>query len=116
MYKIIYTSFSPTSYIIQTITISGVMKKLYANCFNRRFLICFVNNSKYFCLTLLQVVYSKYTDLLPKEVLREDVPELQKPDEEAIKEVRYSVSVYFWGNVQIVVRSTYLWLYIYFSI
>lgn len=62
---------------------------------------------------MLQVVYSKYTDLLPKEVLNEDVPELQKPDEEAIKEVGYSVSFYFWGNVQIVVRSTYLWLYIF---
>lgn len=33
------------------------------------------------------VVYSMYTDLLPKEVLNEDVPELQKPDEEAVQEV-----------------------------
>lgn len=58
-------------------------------------------------------MYSKYTDLLPKEVLNEDIPELQKPDEEVIKEVGYSVSVYFWGNVQIVVRSTYSRLYIF---
>lgn len=36
-----------------------------------------------------QVVFSKYTDLLPKEVLHDDAPELQKPDEEAVKEVRY---------------------------
>jgi len=34
-------------------------------------------------------VFSKYTDMLPKEVLNEDHPELQKPDEEAVKEVRY---------------------------
>lgn len=34
------------------------------------------------------MVFSKYTDLLPKEVLNEDTPELQKPDEEAIQEVR----------------------------
>uniref|UniRef100_H3BYL0 SNW domain-containing protein 1 n=1 Tax=Tetraodon nigroviridis TaxID=99883 RepID=H3BYL0_TETNG len=34
-----------------------------------------------------KVVYSKYTDLLPKEVLNEDVPELQKPDEEAVQEL-----------------------------
>jgi len=40
-----------------------------------------------FCL--FQVVFSKYTDMLPKEVLNEDHPELQKPDEEAVKEVRY---------------------------
>lgn len=35
------------------------------------------------------MVYSKYTDLLPKEVLNDDVPELQKPDEEAVQEVKY---------------------------
>uniref|UniRef100_A0A8C9YAS5 SNW domain-containing protein 1 n=1 Tax=Sander lucioperca TaxID=283035 RepID=A0A8C9YAS5_SANLU len=34
-----------------------------------------------------KVIFSKYTDLLPKEVLNEDTPELQKPDEEAVKEV-----------------------------
>uniref|UniRef100_A0A665VZZ5 SNW domain-containing protein 1 n=1 Tax=Echeneis naucrates TaxID=173247 RepID=A0A665VZZ5_ECHNA len=34
-----------------------------------------------------KVVFSKYTDLLPKEVLNEDTPELQKPDEEAVKEL-----------------------------
>ncbi|KAE8287068.1 SNW domain-containing protein 1 Nuclear protein SkiP Ski-interacting protein [Larimichthys crocea] len=32
-----------------------------------------------------KVVFSKYTDLLPKEVLNQDTPELQKPDEEAVK-------------------------------
>lgn len=37
----------------------------------------------------MQVVFSKYTDLLPKEVLNEDTPELQKPDEEAVKEVNH---------------------------
>lgn len=35
-----------------------------------------------------QVIFSKYTDLLPKEVLNDDAPELQRPDEEAVKEVR----------------------------
>lgn len=34
------------------------------------------------------MIFSKYTDLLPKEVLNEDAPGLQKPDEEAIQEVR----------------------------
>ncbi|XP_022625608.1 SNW domain-containing protein 1 [Seriola lalandi dorsalis] len=34
-----------------------------------------------------KVIFSKYTDLLPKEVLNEDTPELQKPDEEAVKEI-----------------------------
>ena len=33
------------------------------------------------------MVFSKYTDLLPKEVLNDDAPELQRPDEEAVKEV-----------------------------
>lgn len=42
------------------------------------------------CLFLFQVIFSKYTDMLPKEVLNEDAPELQKPDEEAVKEVRYN--------------------------
>lgn len=45
-----------------------------------------------FLLTLLQVVYSKYTDLLPKEVLNDDVPELKKPDEETVQEVQHFVS------------------------
>ena len=40
-------------------------------------------------LISLQVVFSKYTDLLPKEVLNEDTAELQRPDEEAVKEVRH---------------------------
>uniref|UniRef100_A0A8C2X0F8 SNW domain-containing protein 1 n=1 Tax=Cyclopterus lumpus TaxID=8103 RepID=A0A8C2X0F8_CYCLU len=34
-----------------------------------------------------KVIFSKYTDLLPKEVLNDDTPELQKPDEEAVKEL-----------------------------
>uniref|UniRef100_A0A671RTH7 SNW domain-containing protein 1 n=1 Tax=Sinocyclocheilus anshuiensis TaxID=1608454 RepID=A0A671RTH7_9TELE len=34
-----------------------------------------------------KVVFSKYTDMLPKEVLNEDDPELQKPDEEAVQEL-----------------------------
>ncbi|CAL8317569.1 unnamed protein product [Boreogadus saida] len=34
-----------------------------------------------------KVVFSKYTDLLPKEVLNDDAPELQRPDEEAVKEL-----------------------------
>lgn len=34
-----------------------------------------------------KVVYSKYTDLLPKEITSEDDPELQKPDEDNIKEI-----------------------------
>lgn len=38
-------------------------------------------------LSLSQVVFSKYTDLLPKEVLNEDAEELRKPDEETVQEV-----------------------------
>ncbi|KAM6133702.1 SNW domain-containing protein 1 [Phoenicopterus ruber ruber] len=34
-----------------------------------------------------KVIYSKYTDLVPKEVMNVDDPELQRPDEEAIKEI-----------------------------
>jgi hypothetical protein len=33
----------------------------------------------------VQVIFSKYSDLLPKEVLSDYAPELQKPDEEAVK-------------------------------
>jgi SNW domain-containing protein 1 len=33
-----------------------------------------------------KIVYSKFTDLLPKEMTNEDDPELQKPDDEAIIE------------------------------
>lgn len=36
---------------------------------------------------MFQVIYSKYTDLVPKEVMNVDDPELQRPDEEAVKEV-----------------------------
>uniref|UniRef100_A0A7D9N0G3 SNW domain-containing protein 1 n=1 Tax=Xenopus tropicalis TaxID=8364 RepID=A0A7D9N0G3_XENTR len=34
-----------------------------------------------------KVIFSKYTDLVPKEVMDEDDPELQRPDEETIKEL-----------------------------
>ncbi|XP_009317788.1 PREDICTED: SNW domain-containing protein 1 [Pygoscelis adeliae] len=34
-----------------------------------------------------KVIYSKYTDLVPKEVMNVDDPELQRPDEEAIREI-----------------------------
>ncbi|KAM4663093.1 SNW domain-containing protein 1 [Discoglossus pictus] len=34
-----------------------------------------------------KVVFSKYTDLIPKEVMNEDDPDLQRPDEEAIQEL-----------------------------
>uniref|UniRef100_A0A8C5R373 SNW domain-containing protein 1 n=1 Tax=Leptobrachium leishanense TaxID=445787 RepID=A0A8C5R373_9ANUR len=34
-----------------------------------------------------KVIFSKYTELVPKEVMDEDDPELQRPDEEAIKEL-----------------------------
>ncbi|XP_055496154.1 LOW QUALITY PROTEIN: SNW domain-containing protein 1 [Leucoraja erinacea] len=34
-----------------------------------------------------KVVYSKFTDLIPKEVINEDDPELQRPDEDSIKEL-----------------------------
>uniref|UniRef100_A0A8C6U8Z7 SNW domain-containing protein 1 n=1 Tax=Neogobius melanostomus TaxID=47308 RepID=A0A8C6U8Z7_9GOBI len=34
-----------------------------------------------------KVVFSKYTDLLPKEVLNDEASELQKPDEEAVQEL-----------------------------
>ena len=39
------------------------------------------------CVWTFQVIYSKYTDLVPKEVMNADDPDLQRPDEEAIKEV-----------------------------
>ncbi|NXL43050.1 SNW1 protein, partial [Podilymbus podiceps] len=34
-----------------------------------------------------KVIYSKYTDLVPKEVMNVDDPELQRPDEETIREI-----------------------------
>ncbi|XP_060002198.1 SNW domain-containing protein 1-like [Lagenorhynchus albirostris] len=34
-----------------------------------------------------KVIYSKYTDLVPKEVMSADDPDLQRPDEEAIREI-----------------------------
>ncbi|CAH2328450.1 SNW domain-containing 1 [Pelobates cultripes] len=34
-----------------------------------------------------KVIFSKYTDLIPKEVMNEDDPDLQRPDEEAVKEL-----------------------------
>ncbi|KAM4013863.1 SNW domain-containing protein 1 [Anomaloglossus baeobatrachus] len=34
-----------------------------------------------------KVIFSKYTDLVPKEVMDEDDPELQRPDEEAVREL-----------------------------
>ncbi|XP_015205904.1 SNW domain-containing protein 1 [Lepisosteus oculatus] len=34
-----------------------------------------------------KVIYSKFTDLLPKEVMNEDDPDLQRPDEEAVREL-----------------------------
>uniref|UniRef100_A0A8C6KLA1 SNW domain-containing protein 1 n=1 Tax=Nothobranchius furzeri TaxID=105023 RepID=A0A8C6KLA1_NOTFU len=34
-----------------------------------------------------KVIFSKYTDLLPKEILHEDAQGLQKPDEEAVQEL-----------------------------
>uniref|UniRef100_A0A8C5HXZ6 SNW domain-containing protein 1 n=1 Tax=Gouania willdenowi TaxID=441366 RepID=A0A8C5HXZ6_GOUWI len=34
-----------------------------------------------------KVIFSKYTDLLPKEVMNEDDPALQKPDEETVQEL-----------------------------
>ncbi|KAG2457641.1 SNW1 protein, partial [Polypterus senegalus] len=34
-----------------------------------------------------KVIYSKFSDLIPKEVLNEDDPDLQRPDDEAIKEL-----------------------------
>uniref|UniRef100_A0A4X2L798 SNW domain-containing protein 1 n=1 Tax=Vombatus ursinus TaxID=29139 RepID=A0A4X2L798_VOMUR len=34
-----------------------------------------------------KVIYSKYTDLVPKEVMNADDPDLQRPDDEAIKEI-----------------------------
>ena len=33
-----------------------------------------------------KVIYSKYTDMVPEEVMNADDPDLQRPDEEAIKE------------------------------
>lgn len=53
-------------------------------------------------------MFSKYTDLLPKEVLNQDTPELQKPDEEAVKEVSHA-SVCVWKNKQVAVRGSYSW-------
>lgn len=41
--------------------------------------------------SMFQVIYSKYTDLVPKEVMNVDDPDLQRPDEEAVREVLWSV-------------------------
>ena len=35
----------------------------------------------------------KYNDLFPKEIMNADDPDLQKPDEEAIKEIREKARV-----------------------
>lgn len=35
----------------------------------------------------MQIIYSKLTDLLPSEVLAEDDPSLQKPDDEDIDDI-----------------------------
>lgn len=40
---------------------------------------------------VFQIIYSKYTDLVPKEVMNVDDPELQRPDEETIREVLYAL-------------------------
>lgn len=45
------------------------------------------------------MVFSKYTDLLPKEVLNEDTPELQRPDEEAVQEVRHNAMCYVLNGI-----------------
>lgn len=63
-----------------------------------------VKSFNFFSLSLLQVVFSKYTDLLPKEVLNQDTPELQKPDEEAVKEVSH-VGICMYGKH--VIRLSY---------
>ncbi|EDL16247.1 mCG52204 [Mus musculus] len=34
-----------------------------------------------------KVIYSKYTDLIPKEVMNPDDPDLQRPDKETVKEI-----------------------------
>lgn len=34
-----------------------------------------------------KVIYGKYSDLVPKEAMNADDPDLQRPDEEAIKEL-----------------------------
>jgi len=52
-----------------------------------------------------QVIFSKYTDLLPKEVLNDDTPELQKPDEEALKEVRGAHETLSYEQVTVRSRS-----------
>lgn len=41
--------------------------------------------------TVFQIIYSKYTDLVPKEVMNVDDPELQRPDEETIREVLHAL-------------------------
>ena len=34
----------------------------------------------------MQIVYSKFTDLLPKEMMDDEDPDLQRPDDDAIKD------------------------------
>jgi hypothetical protein len=50
--------------------------------------------------TCVWTFYSKYTDLVPKEVMNADDPDLQRPDEEAIKEVT--------GNWHIIILDDFL--------
>lgn len=66
-----------------------------------------LNILKCFVLSFKQVIFSKYTDLLPKEVLHDDAPELQKPDEEVVKEVRCPPRATFMtqGRSSLVVES-----------
>lgn len=49
---------------------------------------------KCFVLSFQQVIFSKYTDLLPKDVLHDDAPELQRPDGEAVQEVSETLRRY----------------------
>ena len=46
----------------------------------------------------LKVVHSRFQDLIPAQVSKEDDPELQRPDDEAIAEV--SNAIYLLENVK----------------
>ncbi len=96
--------------MMQMFYMSATVYSIYRRCayhflmiisFQKDFLWLFLS---IFHLSLSQVIFSKYTDLLPKEVLNEDTPELQRPDEEAVKEVCHAAVCLYVSYSQVAIR------------
>lgn len=57
-----------------------------------------------------KVSYSKYTDLVPKEAMNADDPDLQRPDEEAIKQITEKTRVASEKSVSCLFEQLTSWL------